>query len=47
VAATFAAGIVAGTAISWLMRKKWLCNKADACGKVQPSSPSSQNVSKS
>jgi hypothetical protein len=28
--ATFAAGIAAGTAIGWMMRRKHLCNNADA-----------------
>jgi ElaB/YqjD/DUF883 family membrane-anchored ribosome-binding protein len=34
VVATFAAGIAAGTAIGWMMRRGRLCNKADAREKV-------------
>jgi len=45
VVATFAVGIAAGTAISWMMRRRQLCCKADAREKVQSSCPSSQNVS--
>jgi hypothetical protein len=45
VATTFAVGIAAGTAISWMMRRRQLCCKADAREKVQSSCPSSQNVS--
>jgi ElaB/YqjD/DUF883 family membrane-anchored ribosome-binding protein len=45
VVATFAAGIAAGTAISWMMRRGQQCNKADAREKVQSSCPSSLNVS--
>jgi ElaB/YqjD/DUF883 family membrane-anchored ribosome-binding protein len=35
VVATFAAGIAAGTAIVWLMRRKHPCNKTDARDSVQ------------
>jgi hypothetical protein len=40
VVATFAVGIAAGTAISWMMRRQHLCCKADAREKVQSSCPS-------
>jgi ElaB/YqjD/DUF883 family membrane-anchored ribosome-binding protein len=45
VVATFAAGIAAGTAISWMVRRGRLCNEADAREKVDSSSPSLMNVS--
>ena len=44
VVATFAAGIAAGTAISWIMRRR-SCNKAGAREKVQPCCPSPLNAS--
>jgi ElaB/YqjD/DUF883 family membrane-anchored ribosome-binding protein len=40
VAATFAAGIAAGTAIGWMVGRGRPCNKADAREKVQSSCPS-------
>jgi ElaB/YqjD/DUF883 family membrane-anchored ribosome-binding protein len=46
VAATFAAGIAAGAAIGWLLRRGRQCNKADAREKVQESYPSPLNVSR-
>jgi ElaB/YqjD/DUF883 family membrane-anchored ribosome-binding protein len=45
VVATFAAGIAAGTAVSWMMRRKQLCCKADAREKAQESCHSPLNVS--
>ena len=45
VLANFAAGIAAGTAISWMVRRRQLCCKADARENVQSSCPSSLNVS--
>jgi ElaB/YqjD/DUF883 family membrane-anchored ribosome-binding protein len=39
VVATFAVGIAAGTAISWMARQRQLCCKADAREKVQESCP--------
>jgi hypothetical protein len=35
VVATFAAGIAAGAAISWMMKPKRCCNCADSCERVQ------------
>jgi ElaB/YqjD/DUF883 family membrane-anchored ribosome-binding protein len=35
VAATFAAGIAAGTAIGWMMRRRCSCSKADAREKLR------------
>jgi len=35
VVATFAAGIAAGAAISWMMKRKRGCNCAETCGRVQ------------
>ena len=40
VVATFAAGIAAGTAIGWMVRRRRPCCKADAREKVQESCPS-------
>jgi hypothetical protein len=45
VVATFAAGIAAGTAISWMVRRGRQCNKADARERVQSSCPSPLNAS--
>ena len=45
VVVTFAAGIAAGTAVSWMMRRRQLCCKADAREKAQSSCHSPQNVS--
>ncbi len=47
VAATFAAGIAAGVAISWMVRRERLCNKADAREKGQKSCPAPLDVSRS
>jgi ElaB/YqjD/DUF883 family membrane-anchored ribosome-binding protein len=47
VVATFAAGIAAGTAISWMLRKKHSCCKADGRENGQESCCSSQNGSRS
>ena len=43
--ATFAAGIAAGTAIGWMVRRGRQCNKADAREKVQSSCPSPLDAS--
>jgi ElaB/YqjD/DUF883 family membrane-anchored ribosome-binding protein len=40
VVATFAVGVAAGTAISWMLKRNHLCCKADASEKVQSSCPS-------
>ena len=45
VVATFAAGIAAGTAVSWMMKRRQQCCKTDAREKVQSSCPSPLNVS--
>ena len=45
VVATFAAGIAAGTAISWIVRRGRQCNKANAREKVQSSCPFPLNAS--
>jgi ElaB/YqjD/DUF883 family membrane-anchored ribosome-binding protein len=44
VVATFAVGIAAGTAISWIMRRKHLCCKAEAREKAHESCCSSRDV---
>jgi ElaB/YqjD/DUF883 family membrane-anchored ribosome-binding protein len=44
VAATFAAGIAAGTAISWILRRKRQCCKAEAREKAHESCCSSRDV---
>jgi ElaB/YqjD/DUF883 family membrane-anchored ribosome-binding protein len=45
VVATFAAGIAAGTVISWMMRRGRLCNKAVAREKVDSPCPSALSAS--
>jgi hypothetical protein len=45
VVATFVAGIMAATAISWMARQRRLCCSASAHEKVQSCCPSSRNVS--
>ena len=45
VVATFAAGIAAGTVISWMMKRKQLCCKEEAREKAQESCSSPRNVS--
>ncbi len=45
VVATFVAGIMAGTAISWMARQRHLCCKANAHEKAQSCCPSAHNVS--
>jgi ElaB/YqjD/DUF883 family membrane-anchored ribosome-binding protein len=45
VVVTFAAGIAAGTAVSWMMRRRQLCCKADAREKAQSSCHPPLNVS--
>lgn len=45
VVATFAAGIAAGTAITWMMKRRQICRKEEALEKAQESCSSRQNVS--